>query len=144
MHVSARPRNRRTVCAAAEINRLVRAFLPWGLHSEGGLGVGVGWGVRSAPLPCPHIPCFTSKMHAIQLSSSGLDVACGAAQLRAQVAACPSSLSLQQTGHGLQGGGVRSAVSRDQLQALEALPRPCISTGQRDSTPPKVSTLRLS
>lgn len=110
----------------------------------GGLGVGVGWGVRPAPLPCPQIPCFTSKMRAIQLSSSGLDVACGAAQLRAQVAACPPPPSLQQTGRRLQGGGVRSAVSRDQLQALEALPRPCISIGQRDPAPLQVSTLWLS
>lgn len=105
--------------------RRVRALLPWGFHGEGGRG-----GVRPPP---PHISCFTLKIHVIQLPPSGLAAACCASHLRApRCSLAPLPVIVADRPRASWGSEVTSDDSRNQPDALGALPTPCVSTGQRE------------
>lgn len=136
--MSAHLPNRGTVCTSAKINMLGPCFSSVGISQGGGVGS------KMPPAPPPPIRCFTLKIHAIQLPSSGLDVACGAAQLRT-----PShSLALSPViaadrPRAPRGVRVRSDDSRNQLLALGALKHRACPQDKGNSTHLQVSTLWL-
>ena len=126
--MSAHLPNRGTVCTSAKINMLGPCFSSVGISQGGGW-----WGVR-CPLPLPpQIRCFTLKIHAIQLPSSGLDVACGAAQLRTPShSPALSPVIATDRPRAPRGVRVRSDDSRNQLLTPGALRASSMSTGQRE------------
>ena len=111
MHVSAHPQNRGTVCAAAEINRLVCAFLPWGPHGVGGgMGGVVGSKACSPPLPPNPLFYFKNACDPAVLIRAGCGLwGCTIEEPKLQPAPLPCYCNRQAVGSGVGGLGLLSA-----------------------------------
>lgn len=107
MHVSAHPQNRGAACAAAEINRLVRAFLLWGPH-RGGVGGVVGSKARSPPPPPNPLFYFKNAYNPAVRAGCGL-WGCTIEEPGLQPAPLPCHCNRQAVGSGVGGLGLLSA-----------------------------------
>ena len=99
------------MCAAAEINRLVCAFLPWGLHGVGGgMGGVVGSKACSPPLPPNPLFYFKNACDPAVLIRAGCGLwGCTIEEPKLQPAPLPCYCNRQAVGSGVGGLGLLSA-----------------------------------